>query len=93
MPRYIRNTFALYSQINVTNANNSGGLMIIEKGMLFRHTKGDKAVFVILDVRKELQPLAGHRWYVDIFINNKNESWRKRRLDNSILAGEIELVK
>ena len=93
MPRYLRDTFALHSQANVTNADNPGGLVIIEKGMLFRHTKGDKAVFVILDVRKELQPLAGHRWYVDIFINNTYGSWRKKRLDNLILAGEIELVK
>ena len=90
---HLRDTRPMYGKIYFTNADNSGGLVIIEKGMLFRHTKGDKAVFVILDVRKELQPLAGHRWYVDIFINNKNESWRKRRLDNSILAGEIELVK
>ena len=80
-------------QVNDANADNTGGHVIIEKGMLFRHTKGDKAVFVILDVRKELQPLAGHRWYVDIFINNTYGSWRKRRLDNLILAGEIELVK
>ena len=90
---HIRHTRPLHSQIYFTNANNKGGLVIIEKGMLFRHTKGDKAVFVILDVRKELQPLAGHRWYVDIFINNTYGSWRKKRLDNLILAGEIELVK
>ena len=90
---YLRDITPVHSKTDVTNADNPGGHVIIEKGMLFRHTKGDKSVFVILDVRKELQPLAGHRWYVDIFINNTSESWRKRRLDNSILAGEIELVK
>ena len=47
MSLHIRNTFALHSQINVTNADNSGGHVI---GELYRYTNTESS-FVIISKR------------------------------------------
>ena len=90
---YIRDTYPMYSEINLANADNPGGYVTFEKGMLFRHTKGDKAVFVILDMRKENRQIGGDHWWVDIFINNTYGRWSLPRLQSLVDNGEIEVVK
>ena len=91
LPRYLRDTFALYSEINVANANNESGFMI---GQLYRHTRGDNAVFLIVGTRRvDYHPTKMPWDEVEIFINNCYGAFKKRRFDELIRTGEIELVK
>ena len=89
---HIRNFNSLYCQVNFKNANNTGGYMILEKGQLFRYTD-TKKTFVITSVEKILQPIAGHHWYVDIFVDGVVKNMRKRDFDLALELGKIELVK
>ena len=47
MHRYLRNTLALHSEVNVTNADNPGGHVI---GELYRYTNTE-STFVIISKR------------------------------------------
>lgn len=90
--RYLRDIAPVHSQIYFTNADNPGGLMILEKGQLFRYTDSG-TTFVISAVEKVLQPIAGHHWYVDIFVDGVVKNVRKRDFDLAVELGKIELVK
>jgi len=91
LPRDIRDTRSLHSEINLTNANDTGGLMI---GQLYRRARGDNAVFLIVGIRRvDYHPTKMPWDEVEIFINNCYGSFKKRRFDELIRAGEIELVK
>ena len=88
---HIRDTRPMHSQINFTNANNESGLMI---GQLYRHTRGDNAVFLVVGTRRvDYHPTKMPWDEVEIFINNCYGSFKKRRFDELIRTGEIELVK
>ena len=81
----------MYSQVYPTNANNEGGFMI---GQLYRHTRGDTAVFLVIGTRTvDYHPTKMPWDEVEIFINNCYGSFKKRRFDELIRTGEIELVK
>ena len=91
MLRYIRDTPPVYSEINLANADNPGGYVI---GQLYRHTRGDNAVFLIIGTRRvDYHPTKMPWDEVEIFINNCYGSFKKRRFDELIRTGEIELVK
>ena len=89
---YIRDTPSVYSQINVTNADNPGGHVIFEKGQLFRYTNR-KTTFLISTVEKVPQPIAGHRWYVDILEEGVMHNMRLSELRIWLEHGKIKLVK
>ena len=82
----------MHSQINVANANYSGGLMIFEKGQLFRYTDR-KTTFLISAIEKIRQPIAGHRWYVDILEEGVMHNMRLSELRIWLELGKIKLVK
>ena len=91
MSLHIRDSYSLYGQVNVANADNPGGLMI---GQLYRHTRGDTAVFLVIGTRTvDYHPTKMPWDEVEIFINNCYGSFKKRRFDELIRTGEIELVK
>ena len=88
---YIRDTPPVYSEINLANADNSGGYVI---GQLYRHTRGDNAVFLVVGTRRvDYHPTKMPWDEVEIFINNCYGTFKKRRFDELIRTGEIELVK
>ena len=90
--RYLWHSFDLYSQINVANANNPGGLMIFEKGQLFQYTDRE-TTFLISAVEKIRQPIAGHIWHADILQEGSLHNMRLSMLRTWLELGKIKLVK
>ena len=90
MHRYLRNTFALHSEVNVANADNPGGYVI---GQLYRHT-GSTLTFVITSLGKvEAHPGIGdYIWWYEVLQEGVIKGIRKKDLELALELGKIERV-
>ena len=88
MHRYLWNTLTLYSKVNVTNADNSGGHVI---GQLYRYRKSGKT-FVIIS--QEDKPGYGvyTPWY-EVLADGIVKGIKQRDFELALKLGKIELVE
>ena len=91
MSLYIRNPFNLYGQINVANANNTGGLVI---GQLYRHTNIPITFLIASLVKVEANPEMGdYVWWYEVLQEGVIKGIRKKDFELALELGKIELVK
>ena len=91
MHRYLRNTLALHSEVDVTNADNPGGYVI---GQLYRHTNST-LTFVIASLEKvETHPGIGdYVWWYEVLQEGVIKGIRKKDFELALELGKIKLVK
>ena len=88
---HLWNTFALHSEIGVTNANNPGRLMI---GQLYRHTNTTLTFVIASLVKIESRPdTDDHVWWYEVLQEGVIKGIRKKDLELALELGKIELVK
>ena len=91
MSLHIRNPHLVHSKVNVTNADNPGGLVI---GQLYRHANST-LTFVITSLAKvETHPGIGdYIWWYEVLQGGVIKGIRKKDFDLALELGKIELVK
>ena len=88
---HIRDSYSLYGQIDVENADNPGGHVI---GQLYRY-KNTASTFMIASLGKvETYPGNGHYIsYYEVLQDGVIKGIRKKDLELALELGKIELVK
>ena len=88
---HLRNARSVHSQINVTNADNTGGHVI---GQLYRHTNTTLTFVIASLVKVESRPGIGDCvWWYEVLQEGAIKGVRKKDLELALELGKIELVK
>ena len=88
---YLRNTLALHSEVDVTNADNPGGHVI---GQLYRYTNtGNTFVIVSRDKVPADQFLGQDVWWYEVLVDGVIKGIKQRDFNLALGLGKIELVK
>lgn len=88
---HLRNTFALHSEIDVTNADNPGGYVI---GQLYRHTNTTLTFVIASLVKVESRPgIDDNVWWYEVLQEGVVKGIRKKDFDLAIELGKIERIQ
>lgn len=88
---HIRDSYSLYGQIDVENADNPDGYVI---GQLYRYTNTTSTFMLTSLAKVEAHPGVGdYIWWYEVLQDGIIKGIRKRDLDLAVELGKIERVE